>query len=380
MKRYLKYICALLVLITCLSLLCACDSSRAVPAGKLALTPVGTVGDYEVLYEEYYFLAQNFLKTVKEDFDGTDDELRERVKELVYTDIITNHAILALCDQEGVEYDERDMKDAVQQAIDDMIASDFKDRDAYLESIESSHATDHYIRFVSKVDLIYELLPLQLASNGKLHATDEIVFDYVKENFVRTWHIMIANDSGDDKDENLAKANRALERLRSGEVSMYKLIGSADNEDVFMPVDGYCFAKGAMSEEYEAAAFGLEVGEYSDVVYAKGENGLGEYLDCYYVMQRLAIDDNYIKENYDDIYTAYSNAIIYEELSKVKENLEFAPNDFCNSLDILSLDKPEAGFDPLPLIIVGICAVVIGGTVTLAVILIKKKKKALRKR
>lgn len=382
MKKSLRYIAFTLLLTVILSLLCACSSSRAVPAGKLALTEVGSVGDYTVLYEEYYFLAQNYLESAREGFDGTDDELRAHVKELVEKDIVINHAILTLCEKEGVEYSRKELDDSVQTVIDEMIASDFGDRDTYLEVLEESHMTDHYVRFVTEVDVIYSMLPLKLAENGKLDTDDEAVSEYVKENFVRTWHIMIANDTGDDAKENLATAENALARLQSGETTMYKLIGSKDNEDVFMPVNGYCFAKGAMDEAYEDAAFALEIGEYSDVVSAKGENGVGEQLDCYYVIQRLDITDEYVSDNYDDIYTAYSDAIVYEELSKVSATLEFVPNAFADSLDILDLKTPEKGFDPLPLIIVGACLIVIGAA-TVTVIVIKKnlkKKSALIKR
>ena len=121
MKKIYRYISLTLAILTCLALLCSCSSSRAIPAGKLALTPVGTVGDHEVLYEEYYYLASTYLESTKKDFEGRDDELREHVEKLVSENIVTNHAILDLCEAEGVEYNKKDMKDAVNEAIEEMI-------------------------------------------------------------------------------------------------------------------------------------------------------------------------------------------------------------------------------------------------------------------
>ena len=131
--------------------------------------------------------------TAKDYFEGSEDELREHVTELVHENIITNHAILTLCKTEGVEYKASDIKDAVQETIDEMITSDFGNRDTYIKALDESYMTDHYVRFVTEVDLIYSLLPLTLAENGKLSTSEDEIRDYIKENFVRTWHVMIAN-------------------------------------------------------------------------------------------------------------------------------------------------------------------------------------------
>ena len=129
MKKICRYISFVLTAIICLTLLCSCSSSRAIPAGKLALTSVGKVGDREVLYEEYYYLASTYLEAIEKNFDGSEDELRARVEKLVAENIITNHAILELCDAEGVEYSKSEMKDAVNKSIEDMITTDFGNRD-----------------------------------------------------------------------------------------------------------------------------------------------------------------------------------------------------------------------------------------------------------
>ena len=378
MKKICRYISFVLTAIICLTLLCSCSSSRAIPAGKLALTSVGKVGDREVLYEEYYYLASTYLEAIEKNFDGSEDELRARVEKLVAENIITNHAILELCDAEGVEYSKSEMKDAVNKSIEDMITTDFGNRDNYIKALEQSYMTDHYVRFVTEVDLIYSMLPLKLAENGKLIMGEDFIRDHIKDNFVRTWHVMIP--VGDDAEESLATAQTALKKLKDGDKSMYELIGSAMNKDVSRPFDGYCFAKGTMEPEYESAAYSLKVGEYSDIVSAMGETGTGDYVECYYIIQRLGIDDDYINSNYDTLSEEYSNSVIYQELSKIKSDLEFVPNDFAKKLDVLSLEAPVAGFDWLPVIIIGICVVVIGGTAIAIMLVVKSKKKKLAAR
>ena len=67
---------------------------------------------------------------------------------------------------------------------------------------------------------------------------------YIKENFIRTWHIAIFNDPGESKEDNYRKAQEALEKLENGSADMYRLIGSTYNEDLMLTTTtGYYFAK-----------------------------------------------------------------------------------------------------------------------------------------
>ena len=60
---FIKTLALLLVVLMTLPLLTAC-SVRKVPAGKLALTSVGTVNGKDVLYEELFYLTANYLPSI----------------------------------------------------------------------------------------------------------------------------------------------------------------------------------------------------------------------------------------------------------------------------------------------------------------------------
>lgn len=362
---------SILALIPILFCMLSGCKSHALKPEKQALLSVGNVGEYQVPYEDLYFLAASYDKS-----DMSEQELRE----LIYENVVTNYAILTLCDRVGVEYDQKVLDDAVQSYLDSMIASDFGgDRSKYLQALEDSGMTDHYVRFTLKVDLIYEELEMALAKKGEIAADEKTVIGYVKENFVRTRHFMIANNQGDDTEANLQNAQKALSDLRANKTNMFKLIGGALNEDLLIPYDGYVFARGSMEKEYEDAAFELEIGEFSEVVSAKGELASGESADCYYVIERIAIDDEYIDKHYDDLYKSYVGAVIAERLEQVSDELEFVPNEYGRSLNLKSLTPIDAGTDVFVIVIVSICiaaVVLVALTVTFFVLRFKKKKAA----
>ena len=74
----------------------------------------------------------------------------------------------------------------------------------------------------------------------------------------------------------------------------------------------------------------------------------------------------------------------YKKLLKAKKMLEelqakmnFTPNEFFNSLDLLNLEFPTDGFDPFPVIIVGIVVLCVGAVAFVFVLFAKRRKKRL---
>ena len=327
---------------------------------------MGKVGDHSVYYEELSFLA-NTYKT-----EGmSEDELWTLVKE----NIITNYAILTLCDKVGVTYDQKQLENDVQDYIDRIIENDFGgSRGKYLDGLKSNGITDNYIRFTAKVDLLYSQVSIALAKSGELLTNEEEVCAYIEENLIRTWHFMIANNASDNADENKDIAKNALDELKSGKTTMFKLIGGKYNEDTMITINGYTFGKGTMEKAYEDAAFALDIGEYSDVVEAKGELGTGEYVDCYYVIQRLDLEAEFIKQNYDEMYESYTSSIIANKLSALKDELEFVPNDYAKSLNITQLEPVSIGTDVTAIVAWSTTITVIAAVVIFAVIYIRKKE------
>lgn len=363
-----------------LPLLAACQS-RAIPADKLALTPVGTVDGREVYYEELYFLANSYLPALERKHGEDTEALRAELDATVREHIVTNYAMLRLCENEGLTYDEKDdaLTEAAQNYVDDLIETEFGgSRKDYRKSLREIGMTDHYLRFNARVDALYAKLPTQYGQQGLLPVTDDEIRTYVKEHFVRTWHIAILVEDGESYEENRAKAEQALALLQSGAKTMYDMIGSTYNEDFSMiTTDGYYFPHGTMDKAYEDAAFALEIGESSAIVESTGiSNKTGHTVPCFYVIERLALDEAYINSHLTALADQCANALVASRLDAVTETLSFSPNEFYDTLDLTALDAPGDGVDVAMILIIGGIVLAVAGATTAVVLVVVRKRKA----
>lgn len=367
MKKTLsRLLCLGLIIIFSVSLFSGCKSRKLTPE-KLADTVVGSVGGYDVYYDELYTQAH-----LSYEEGMTEDELFEAIS----GNIIENYAILTLCEKYDVEYDEKELEDNVQNYVDSVIEDSFGgDRKAYLDELKNMNTTDRYSRFITRVEILYSKLPKAIAVKGDMLTDESEILSYVKDEnkFARVMHFVVANDNGDDRAANLEKAETYLEKLRSGEVKMSNIIKYS--EDMGNPV--YAFGKGTMDKTYENAAFSLKVGEFSDVVSAMGETGIGENVECFYIIERLPMTDDYINEHYEELYESYSNTVVHELYTETAASLSFTLNDFGKTLDLTDLEEIGIGTD-VTLIVIISCIVagvtIVTATVVFIVIHLKKKK------
>lgn len=378
-KVFIKILALLLIAVMALPLFCAC-SVRKVPAGKLALTSVGTVDGKEVLYEELYYLTANYLPSLKAKYGDDTEGLKKALRDAVYENIVTNYAILALCEEAGVSVDENTLNENIQAEIDSLVEEECNgSRSDYRDMLTSVSMTDHYMRETLRVELIYSELPAKYTQQGLVPSGEDAILDLVKNNFVRTQHIAVLVEDGESRDENLKKAQDALDAYQNGELTFFKLIGSKYNEDLSPQTSdsGYYSAKGSMEEEYEKAAFALDINGVSGIVESTGVSNItGNTVPCFYIIQRLEIDDEYVKDNLSDMQSKCADALIGKALDEKKAELEFKPNDFGSSLDLTSLDYPKDAFDFFVLFIVIGCILAVAlVALAIAFVIIRRKKR-----
>ena len=380
MKKIFKNTTKVFSLLLIILLLVPCFASckaRPLAQGRLAKTEVGKVGEYSVLYEELYFLANNYYDSVKDDYKNDQVGLENALWTYVSNNIVTNYAILELCATEGITYEEDALKEEVEEYIEYLIDAEYDgSRSDYLKSQKAVGATDHYVRFVTGVDILYNRLATKYKETGVVPNTDKELIDYIKSNFAHTWHIAILIDGNDTREGELAKAQEALSMLKTG-TSMYELIGSKYNEDVNMDTltdtFGHYFPKGVMTEAYEKAAFDLKVSEISDIVPGKAQNSRGEYVDCFYIIQRLSNEESEILANLNTLSDSVHSALISEKMEAMKATLKFTPNEYANSLDITNLEEPSNGADYIMILLISAC-VITCAAIVIAIIIIRKAK------
>ena len=100
-------------------------------------------------------------------------------------------------------------------------------------------------------------------------------------------------------------------------------------------------------------------------------------MPCFYIIQRLELDEDYITENLSELEDKCADAIIGKMLEELQAKMNFTPNEFFNSLDLLNLEFPTDGFDPFPVIIVGIVVLCVGAVAFVFVLFAKRRKKRL---
>jgi len=375
-----RLLCAALTIIFLVLPLTSCSQNSE-------RSSVGKVGEFDVAYDELYYLATSYKKGLAEKYGDSDtlegeeyDAFEAELRATVYENIIANHAILTLCAREGLTLEDSGLDARVDTYVDNVVRTNFGgSKSEYRAALHEYGMTDRYVRFVAAVDLLYSDLMTKLLEEGRLVDDDSEMEEIIKRDFICTWHIMIANDEGDDVEANRALAEEALRKYNNGTMSMYELIGSKYNEDFSLTtLDGFYFTKGSMEKEYEDAAFALEVGEISDVVESKGVNAAGERVSCFYLIKRLELDDEYITKNFYELEEAYRDAAVNGMLDAVKAELEFVPNEYCESLILSYLAAPSKDYTELSVIIAACLVIVILVVVTL-VVRRRRVKKALIK-
>ncbi len=383
LKNYTRILSLALALLLLIPSLVACSSSP-IRSTDEELRVVGKVGEYEVYYEELYFLANSYREGLEKKYgeyasldSAAASAYESELRELVCSNIVSNYAILTLAATEGLTLESEGLDERVQKYIDTMIETSFGgSRSEYKKNLKQYGLTDRYVRFTAAVDMLYfDFLAAKLDS-GEITDNDAELREIIKREFVRTWHIMIANNEGDDIEANRALAEEALAKYRDGSMSMYKLIGSKYNEDFTLTtLDGFYFTKGSMDPVYEAAAYALEVGEVSEVVEAQGLDTSGNTVSAFYVIQRLELEDEYINANFYELEEAYRASAVYELLEDVRAGLSFEPSDEIRSLTLAELQAPK-GYSPVGVIIASVAGGVflVGGAVLLVIFLVRRKR------
>ena len=370
-NRSIKLISIIIIITMLASVLSSCES-QPIKSSKSALASVGTVGDYEITYEELYFLAYNYSAELTAEH-GKNGWGKEQLIERINENIVSNYAVLTPAKEAGISMDTDDHKEKVQIALDSYIESEFGGkRGNYKKTIKDMGATDNYVRFTIGVELLYSELVSEYLKTGVLSDEEAFIRKTIKDEFIRTWHIMISNEDGSQ--ENYSKAEEALKKIKSG-TSMYEMIGSIYNED-FMEtsLDGYYFIRGTMDEAYEEAAYDLRIDGISDIVRSVGQNGDGETVDCYYIIQRLPLEDHYINKNFETLKDQYYTSVVYGMVEELSDSLKFVPNEYFNTLDILNLKAPKQT-DPVIVITLTSVGIAVMGAATAIVLVVRNSRK-----
>lgn len=330
MKKYSVISAMLALLVITLS---ACHA-RPIKSEKGELDVVFSIDGEKVYYEEIRYLAMNYMRSMEQSYgmgiwenEDSSEFYRKALEEKVFASAERNAAIMAFCEAHGVDINGDDITDSVAERIDAMI-KEAGGKEEYKKQLADNYLTDHCLRYLIKVEACERALLKELYKDGSIDASDEAARAVIdSDELIRTLHVYIRNDEGDDIEENRKKAQKVLDELTGG-ADIKKMIGRY-SEDIYMTTtDGYYFMKGEYTLAYEEAAFALDINEYSGVV---------ETEDGFYVIQRLEKSNDYVNTNFESLKDRYLY-LCYEKL--LNDRIETAEKEFTeygNSLDITKI-------------------------------------------
>ncbi|MBQ9081947.1 MAG: peptidylprolyl isomerase [Clostridia bacterium] len=332
MKRSRIFIALALVLVVLTGMMMT-GCSKAEPIAHDVV--VMTINGRDITMEEYryYYLG------LKSDYDGGDESYwknnesgRKGLKTLVetyikqaavYDKILADNGYAANAeDRVNVEKDIQDMKD--------MYESDKE----FLELLAYNNLTE---KMYGDILLRNEVLYRYLYDYNVKNKQDKM--DKYLKDFVRAKHILVqfstttsssaTTSSGEQtrtKEEAKKLADEILKKIADGE-DFDKLIKEyGEDPGMESNPDGYVFTYDEMVEEFEKAAFALDI------------NGISEPVETtygYHIIQRLEIDEEFQRENFvtifnDDEFFEDLEALVEKEMEKM--TIDYA--DIYDKVDI----------------------------------------------
>lgn len=296
------------------------------------LTPVFYIDSCPVNFEELRYITVNYKKDMEikygDDIWMTQSEkYRTELEEKVFSAAKKYPVLKSMLDEYKIDTSNDEVTDYVNSYINDF-AKSLGGKAEYKASLEENGMTDHYLRYMLTLEACREKLRQALCVKGIIDDSPETALKSIEsDEFIRTLHVFISNDEGEDIEANRKRAEKALSELDAGE-KLTTVIGRYSEDYLMTTTDGYYFTRTEYEKAYEDAAFALEIGEHSGVV--EGENG-------FYVIARLEKDKDYIKKNFDTLKERYIYVKFDEILTEAQNNAVLTLTEFGKSLDLTKI-------------------------------------------
>ncbi len=324
---------ALICFLVLCFLFCSCSRLEPIESSEEDLRVVGTVDEFEVLYEELRFAVLTYKQILIDTYGDNifeDPELAPKYEEMlrdsVYENITSNYAILLLCKEVGIEASDEVLAEAVQKKLEEHV-EELGGVRKYKKFLKENNMTDSFFRFNLLVDIMQnELFYVYTYDLELIEPDDEAIYDVIQSEFIRTQHIYVAKNNGKSYGENKELITDAYESLQAGDD--FLSVARQYTSDESVDENGFYIPKGYMSERYDAAAFDLSVGEFTEII----EDDAG-----FYIIKRLELDPVYLLMNFNDLKDRYQSYAFLSIVNDTQKELEFKPTEYFESLDILEI-------------------------------------------
>ena len=298
------------------------EEESYVPVDISGIASPLSINGEEVPYSlyRYYFAAVRFRYDSDDESYWEDRDYTDKIRDEVMRYIRRNYALSECAEQYGVELTESEKRQVEQKVMSDRLQ--YADDSEYYRSLDGNYLTEDTYRFLEELASLEDKLLSYLISDEsgpKINDDPALIKRYIDNYVIRCDHILILNDDGDDKNENETLMKELHEKLKNGaDFEELKEKYSEDNQTNGNDI-GYYIAEGDISQILSDAAFALEVGQISDVIYAPYG---------YHIVKRLEKDGQYIEDNLSTTFLSfYQSHMLSEMLKKLIDKQEIVYDD-----------------------------------------------------
>ena len=294
------------------SLICSCSNKK---------DTVMKIGGFDVSFEHYRYLYMNIRdELLSSENDYTAEELDTQIRDTVMKSLKHYASISELAKNKKISLTSDDSA-YIDELVNETI-SDYGSEEEFQNALREAYSTEDFFRYALELQQLETKLRSYMTSEatGELAADDATIENDVYKNFYRAKQVLIKNDNGKSKTQNLELANKILSDALSGE--NFDTLIEEYSEDT--TGGDYCFTAGQLLEEFENAVSSISSGEiYSEVV----ETEVG-----YHIVMRTDITEDYINSHFDDLRSAYLARRFNETLTEYSDTLEVKKEEIYDTL------------------------------------------------
>lgn len=311
-KTFCRSVLFLVAAMLSVSLICSCSNKK---------DTVMKIGGFDVSFEHYRYLYMNIRdELLSSENDYTAEELDTQIRDTVMKSLKHYASISELAKNKKISLTSDDSA-YIDELVNETI-SDYGSEEEFQNALREAYSTEDFFRYALELQQLETKLRSYMTSEatGELAADDATIENDVYKNFYRAKQVLIKNDIGKSKTQNLELANKILSDALSGE--NFDTLIEEYSEDT--TGGDYCFTAGQLLEEFENAVSSISSGEiYSEVV----ETEVG-----YHIVMRTDITEDYINSHFDDLRSAYLARRFNETLTKYSDTLEVKKEEIYDTL------------------------------------------------
>ena len=311
-KTFCRSVLFLVAAMLSVSLICSCSNKK---------DTVMKIGGFDVSFEHYRYLYMNIRdELLSSENDYTAEELDTQIRDTVMKSLKHYASISELAKNKKISLTSDDSA-YIDELVNETI-SDYGSEEEFQNALREAYSTEDFFRYALELQQLETKLLSYMTSEatGELAADDATIENDVYKNFYRAKQVLIKNDNGKSKTQNLELANKILSDALSGE--NFDTLIEEYSEDT--TGGDYCFTAGQLLEEFENAVSSISSGEiYSEVV----ETEVG-----YHIVMRTDITEDYINSHFDDLRSAYLARRFNETLTEYSDTLEVKKEEIYDTL------------------------------------------------